>query len=102
MFFLGHLSRIWVGGGADSQTFGGIYQPLFFSPKVPKCGWAVKTQKNHKDTGRTQRHRYCNEFYLQLHPLIFQMGSSDDRLVIINNIIQLPQCVHLIRNFHIV
>ena len=30
------------------------------------------------------------------------MGSSDDRLVIINNIIQLPQCVHLIRNFHIV
>ena len=56
-FFLGDLSQIWVGGGADSQTLGGIYQPLFLSPKVPKCGWAVKTQKNHKDTGRTQRHR---------------------------------------------
>ena len=56
----------------------------------------TKTQGD-KDTGRTQRH-----IYLQLHPLIFQMGSSDDRLVIINNIIQLPQCVHLIRNFHIV
>ena len=38
-FFLGDLSQIWVGGAADSQTFGDIYQPLFFSIKVPKCGW---------------------------------------------------------------
>ena len=44
-FFLGDLSQIWVGGAADSQTFGDIYQPLFLSTKVPKCGaGAVKTQ----------------------------------------------------------
>ena len=44
-FFWGDLSQIWVGGGVDSQTFGDIYQPLFLSTKVPKCGaGAVKTQ----------------------------------------------------------
>ena len=45
--FFGEISPKygWVGphGGADSQTFGDIYQPLFFSTKVPKCE-AVKTQ----------------------------------------------------------
>ena len=45
-YFFGDLSQIWVGEGADSQTFGDIYQQLFFRTKVPKCvcGGAVKTQ----------------------------------------------------------
>ena len=47
-FFLGDLSQIWVGGGADSQTFGDIYQPLFFSTKVPKCGWVGQSKPKTK------------------------------------------------------
>ena len=46
--FLGDLSQIWVGGGADSQTFGDIYQPLFFSTKVPKCGWVGQSKPKTK------------------------------------------------------
>ena len=48
--FLGDLSQIWMGGGADSQTFADVYQPLLFSTKVPKCGLVgqskPKTQSN--------------------------------------------------------
>ena len=47
-FFLGDLSQIWVGGAADSQTFGDIYQPLFFSIKVPKCGWVGQSKPKTK------------------------------------------------------
>ena len=47
-FSLGDLSQIWVGGGADSQTFGDIYQPLFFSTKVPKCGWVGQSKPKTK------------------------------------------------------
>ena len=43
--FLGDLSQIWVGGGADSQTFGDIYQPLFQHKSSQMwVGGAVKTQ----------------------------------------------------------
>ena len=54
--FLGDLSQIWVGGGADSQTFSDIYQPLFSAQKFPNVGGqskpkkTTKTQEGHKDT----------------------------------------------------
>ena len=40
-----------MGGGADSQTFGDIYQPLFFSTKVPKCGWGSQNPKPNPNFG---------------------------------------------------
>ena len=47
-FFLGDLSQIWVGGAADSQTFGDIYQPLFLSTKVPKYVWVGQSKPKTK------------------------------------------------------
>ena len=49
--FLGDLSQIWVGGGADSQTFGDIYQPLFFQISQIKI----------TNSGRTKIHLLCSQ-----------------------------------------